>query len=658
MKAFSLPAVALLLICASAAYGSSLEAVIADTAPKIDGDLSDACWQSASSVSDFFYTDSGAPGSEKTTARLVYDHDCIYVAFDCTDSQPEFIRAQQTKRGGNMSTDDYVTFVLDPFSEYRLTTLARFKVNAVGTQTHEVQSSETGKTEWIGDWDAAVKRTPGGWSAEMRIPFSILKYSSQDPQLSVGFIRHHARQDQEWWSPDIGPNDDIARLFRWEGVQPPWRKEPPVLMAYSLFGTGDGDVPNRFGLDVKQALGPSLTGLMTVSPDFASIEQDLDSVDFTYTERTLEDNRPFFREGKQYFPTESVFYTRRIAEIDTGAKLVGVSGNYKLAFLNARRSSSESYTIGQVGRQFGRNKDLSIALGGVQADVEGTNNFTAFSTVEYRLMRPGGKRIDLKHSYVGGDSAIGFSQGSWNRYTLTSVNGPKNIEYRLERSIVDTDYQPYLGLEIESGLRSWSPEVYYWDAPESGPLSMWYVNMASSFAEHLDGSRFYETLNPSVYVEWRDGHYAGLGYTRSDRPPNVDGYWDAHYAWGQNDLYRGGSLTAALGKLTGGDYQYYSAIQGFRLSDKFSVQAWYSHIEITEPSIYAGSADLGVLSLTYDMSAQRGLVARLVQNQRHANLYFAYRQRVRSGLDAYLIYGDPNSPETRDRVLLKLVQPL
>ncbi len=60
----------------------------------------------------------------------------------------------------------------------------------------EVQSSETGKTEWIGDWNAAVKRNTDGYSVEMRIPFSILKYSSQAPNISVAFIRHHAGRTQ------------------------------------------------------------------------------------------------------------------------------------------------------------------------------------------------------------------------------------------------------------------------------------------------------------------------------------------------------------------------------------------------------------------------------------------------------------------------------
>ncbi len=257
-------------LCSGPGYsaGPLLRAVVVDSAPKIDGEVSDPCWQAAMRISDFCHLESGTRAAEPTTAWIVYDKENIYVAFECKDSQPQSIRAQQRKRGGNMDEDDSVSLILDPFSESRSAALTHFKVNAIGTQWHSVQSSETGKTEWIGDWDTAVKRNVDGYSAEMRIPFAILKYDSRNPNISLAFVRKHARLDLEWWSPDIGRNSDLTKLYFWEGIRPPTCRAHPITLLYSLIGTGSGDAPSRVGMDFKHSLTPGLTGLLAINPDF------------------------------------------------------------------------------------------------------------------------------------------------------------------------------------------------------------------------------------------------------------------------------------------------------------------------------------------------------------------------------------------------------
>lgn len=81
--------------------GPPLPAVVAEVAPVIDGDLSDECWQAASKITDFYYLESGGRAGEPTTAWIAYHNRNIYVAFDCKDSRPESVHAQQQKRGGN-----------------------------------------------------------------------------------------------------------------------------------------------------------------------------------------------------------------------------------------------------------------------------------------------------------------------------------------------------------------------------------------------------------------------------------------------------------------------------------------------------------------------------------------------------------------------------
>ncbi len=182
--------------------------------------------------------------------------------------------------------------------------------------------------------------------------------------------------------------------------------------------------------------------------------------------------------------------------------------------------------------------------------------------------------------------------------------------------------------------------------------------MEGCLADHMDGSRFYNYVEPFVGAVWRNGRSLGIGYTDNDRPPNHDRFWTVEYGWRQNDLYRAGSIECSIGKQVGGDYIYLCLEQGIRLSDRLSTQLWTEYARIDEPSVEAGTFRQTVVSANYDISPEKGIVGRLIRRSGKSNVYFAYRQRVRAGMDAYLIYGDPNAEETNDTFLLKLIWPM
>ena len=659
MKSVCCFVVILIVLCAACAVaGTPLPAVMIDSVPAIDGDLTDECWQKATKIADFYYRESGTAATESTTAWIAYDDKYIYVAFDCKDSKPDLIRAQQTKRGGEMWEDDHVCFIIDPFSEYWWEALNHFRVNVLGTQRHNVQSDETGKTEWVGDWDSGVKRYPGGYSVEMRIPFSILKYDWQNPNISLAFVRKHARLSQEFWAPDTGKNGDLSKTYHWDGVRPPAYRPKPIIMGYSLFGTGSSDAPNRLGADIKYALTPSLSGLLALNPDFRNVEQEVDSVDFTYNERWLDDTRPFFREGSQYFPGPYVCYTRNIGEIDAGAKVVGLAGKTKVALMNARTFGHDSYTVGQVGRQFGPNGDYYAWLGSALSDVETGSFLTTFTTVGGKWRQTQERNINFNFDYLNTGSSSDPKHGNLERYSLWTENGARKLEWFVRRSIADTDFDPYLGIESDVGLREWEGDLWLWDAPETGSISRWELGLEGNFADHMDGSRFYNYYSPYAYAQWRNGRSLELSYTGNNRPPNNDRFYTAEYGWKQNDIYRGGTLGFSYGKLVGGDYRYIFLKQGARLSGHLSAQIWLDYMKISEPSTEAGTERQTVVSANYDITPEKGFGGRLVRREGESNLYAYYRHRVRSGMDVYLIFGDPNADKTRNTVLLKLIRPM
>jgi hypothetical protein len=654
----------LIVLAALGLWGGGLSAsiplkgVVVSPPPIIDGDLSDPCWESVPAIADFYNLEAGVPAPEKTTVRLAYDENNVYVAFDCKDSCPDAIQAQQKKRGGEMLQDDYVSLRLDLSSDLD-GKYSHFTVNAAGTRSHSVQSPETGgKSEWIGDWDAATRQDPSGYAVEMRIPFAILWYDQQDPRISLAFVRQSPRYRQEWWAPDLGNAKDPRKLYFWEGVRPRIRKPRPFTMLYALAGLGSDVAPTTAGLDIKHSLTQGLNGLLTLNPDFATIEQAVDRVDFTYTERALNDQRPFFLEGQQYFPGASIFYTRRIRDIDLGTKVVGLAGDYKLAFLNAVRFGHESYTVGHVNRRWGKDFCWSAWAGGVLSDVEGKQNLVGLGTIGYTWRLPAGRLIRAQFDVTNSDSADGKGHGAWNSFMLRDLRGAGEYTCGIVRSTIDSDFDPFLGITTEKGLRRWNGWVYKFGAPAEGRISYWEYGIEALTVDHLDGSLYYNGIVPFVTLSRRSGQSISASYWSSNRPPNHDRYWHAEYGWGQKDLYRGGGIGVSMGSLVGGDYIDASLTQGVHLTDRLSAQVRTEYFRIEEPSIAAGTSRQFILSANYDISPERNIVGRLIRERGTTNMYFAYRQRVRAGLDAFLIYGDPNALETRNTLMVKLVQPL
>lgn len=153
-------------------------AVKADETIVVDGLLKEAIWQKAPPVSNFiqFEPQRGEPASVETIVRVLYDQRYIYFGFLCYDPQPERIAARITKRDAKLNEDDSVSVLLDTFHDRR--TCYFFMTNILGTQ-YDGRISDNGRTvdtTWDGIWKSAGQRTNFGWSAEIAIDLTSLKY--------------------------------------------------------------------------------------------------------------------------------------------------------------------------------------------------------------------------------------------------------------------------------------------------------------------------------------------------------------------------------------------------------------------------------------------------------------------------------------------------
>ena len=252
----------------------------------------------------------------------------LYIAFEAFDPEPARLAAAITQRDGGLDADDSVSVALDTFSDERTAYL--FRTNALATQ-EDGRIADNGRTvdqRWDAAWRSAATRHVDRWTAELEIPFSILRYGGESGHdWRINFVRTMPRRlETSLWS---GPGETVWRVSSFgalSGIKYPLQDtEKWVLIPYGLAVFEEGKKPNyEAGIDMRWRPAPRLGVDLTVNPDFALVEADVEELNLTRFELRVPEKRPFFLEGNEMFNQRiSQFYSRRIGDITWGAKASG-----------------------------------------------------------------------------------------------------------------------------------------------------------------------------------------------------------------------------------------------------------------------------------------------------------------------------------------------
>jgi hypothetical protein len=430
------------LAFASATYGQtpaqrvSLIAVRTAEPPVIDGRLTEEAWSRAEAVSSFTQRDpdEGRPATERTEIRILYDNDALYVAARLFDSQPELIGRRLSRRDGDQEPNnndpnnnaDRIIIYLD--SMYDRLTGAAFGVSASNVQEDAIIFNDTFKDQsWDAVWQSQVSIDESGWSAEIRIPLSQLRFPLADKQIwGVNVERFIRRKNETVWLEQVPKNEAglasrMGDLTGLDGLRPRRRMELlPYAAARAEFiapeETGDpfNDGARAFGalgMDMKLGLSSNLTVDATVNPDFGQVEVDPAVVNLTAFETFFPEKRAFFLEGAQIFSSFGqggsnsfwgfnssdpiIFYSRRIGrspqvDLDDTDFLDQPAATTIIGAVKLTGKTSTGWNIGLLeavtGRETARTRtgDLSAATA-----VEPVTNYTV-ARVQRELGRRGG----------------------------------------------------------------------------------------------------------------------------------------------------------------------------------------------------------------------------------------------------------------------------
>jgi hypothetical protein len=374
-----LAGLAAVLVAASTAVASAqsaavpapslaMEAVKAAKPPVIDGGVGEDEWRAATPISGFiqFEPQRGEQSQARTEALVLYDAGHLYVAFRAWDAEP--ITAQLTQRDADLLRDDAVVVVLDSTSDRR--SGYYFITNALGTQA-DGRISDDGRTSeatWDAPWQSAAMRTDYGWSAEFSIPLSSIRYTAGEHQTwGINFGRSRRRTlELSFWSGPLDNQWRVSEAGRLTQLSVPAPADRIQVVPYALTRAQDHVSPDwEAGIDARYAITATTAIYGTLYPDFATVEADQEQINLTRFELTLPEKRQFFLEGQeqfnQRFPARfPTFYSRRIADITTGGKLLGKQGPWAVAFISAESDpagtkQAANYSVGRVQRDvFGR----------------------------------------------------------------------------------------------------------------------------------------------------------------------------------------------------------------------------------------------------------------------------------------------------------------
>jgi hypothetical protein len=300
---------------------------------EIDGRLVEDAWMVAPVATGFVQQEpvEGAPAEEETEVRVLFDEVAVYVAARMYDSDPASIADQLMRRDATGQFDNFEV-AFDPNLDRRTAYL--FWVSAANVQgdLYFFDDSDA-DLAWDAVWMSAVQRDSLGWTAELRIPLSQMRYeaSGDEQRWGVDFFRRRIRTNEHTHFALVSQlrHGVVSQFGILEGVQITRASKLVEFRPYALGSSytapsaqGDpffdgSDFDSRAGLDFRYGLGAQFTLDATFNPDFGQVEADPAVINLTAFETRFEERRPFFVEDAQVFnfslsAGQDLYYSRRI----------------------------------------------------------------------------------------------------------------------------------------------------------------------------------------------------------------------------------------------------------------------------------------------------------------------------------------------------------
>ncbi len=689
-----------------------VRAVRVDQGPDIDGSLDDGVWARAALIDQFVQQepDEGAPATERTEVRLLYDGSNLYLGVRAVDSDPDGIVATEMRRDSPRILDeDNFQIILDTFNDSRSAFM--FVTTPLGAKLEQQIFEEgEGRTfglsaninrDWNGVWHVATGRTADGWTAEIAIPMVTLRFPDTSRQdWGLNFMRNIRRKNEQAFWAQIpkaytltrvslaGSLRDLESLNRGFDL----RIKPFVVgggRRLSEEGVADNTRQGDVGLDVKYGVSAGLNLDLTLNTDFAQAEVDDEQINLTRFALFFPEKREFFLENAGQFNVGTtntferiadLFFSRRIGLSDTGeaipiiggARLTGKVGRNNVAVMDLQTGEA----FGQAGDNFfvarySRDVFARSKVGGIVINREATGRGESYNrTFGADFVLAPHPNLAM-NGFIARTVTPGVSDkelGGHFRAEWLNQDAKVHIEY----SHLEDNFNPEAGFVPRPGIKKtrihgeWNPRPDRFGIRLLDPmLNVTYTTdlnnrLLSRRVHHMLGATF---QNGARIIVWYNDYFERLADPFSVAGvviPVGDYNFDEWQFWLTSDPSRKVYADLRYKPQTwfDGDRTDLNLTLGLRLTDRLSTEGKYTRNDVSLPG---GDfvTELGSLRVDFALSPTMTLRSLTQYNslseQWSTSMRFNYIYRP--GSDIYIVYDDvrrdpTGMPLVRDRQIL------
>ena len=399
------------------------------TAPlDFDGVLNEKDWQNAPVLSSLKTTvpEEGGTPSQTTKVQVIANARTVVIGITCNDTDPDGIIRFSKLRDADISEEDHVKIVIDPFLDGQSGYI--FAVNALAARYDALVSNrgESENEDWDAVWDAKTQITDTGWSTEIVIPIQSIAFKKGLSQWGFNVERRIQRNLETIRWANVKRDQWIAQTSRAGLVTglPKFNYGVGVNVRPSLIANANQTGPNGamvlspdVSLDANQRIGPNVLATFTVNTDFGETEVDTRQTNLTRFPLFFPEKTTFFLEGSDIF--EFGFGTGRSTVLPFFSRRIGLRNNVQIPVIAGTKLN------GRIGK---------TAFGGLGIRTNDFNlNDTSFDATNMGVVRV--RRNVLKESSVGMIASSGDPlgrEGSWMSgadftFQTTSFKGDKNF---------------------------------------------------------------------------------------------------------------------------------------------------------------------------------------------------------------------------------------
>jgi hypothetical protein len=451
-----------------------------------DGALDDPVYQEVPAVTGLIQVEpvAGVPASERTEAWIFFDDDHVYISARCWDSAPESQWVMNEMRRDNQAVfqNENVTVLLDTFHDRR--NAVYLLATPLGARYDgQVTNEQDFNADWNPVWDVQTGRFDGGWTLEMAIPFTSLRYRPGRTQVWGVQIRRMIRWKNEvaFLTPipaarGVGGVFLVSLSATLVGIEAPEQGRTLELKPFAITDlTTDrtatppvsNDLSGDIGIDVKYAVTQNLSADFTVNTDFAQVEADEQQVNLTRFSLFFPEKREFFLENQGTFSfggsgagpfggsrdTPVIFYSRQIGlaqgrevPLVAGGRLTGRLGAFSVGALNIQTD----------GEPVSGARSTNFSVVRVKRDLLRRSSIGAIVTRRSQSTRSSGSNetygLDGTFAFYDNVSVNTYWAKTRTRGFEDDVSYRANFDYRgdrygaeVERLVVGTGFNPEVG---------------------------------------------------------------------------------------------------------------------------------------------------------------------------------------------------------------------